>query len=98
MIDADGFDLSLLKNPPSRIVKVEVCAPLTVQVRYNDGVTGIVRFEASKLKGVFEPLNDPEFFARVGVYHGALAWPDELEFCADAIYMQVVRSGEWVLR
>lgn len=94
----DGWDLSTLKSPPARIVKVEVCAPLTVRVEFDDGVGGNVRFEESHLEGVFAPLKKPAFFDRAFNDHGALAWSEELDMCPDAIYMQIVKNGEWVLR
>jgi hypothetical protein len=95
---SEEWDLSLLKKPPARLKKVAVCGPHTVRVEFDDGVTGQVRFEESRLNGVFEPMRDPKFFAQAFIDHGALAWPGELDMCPDAIYMQVVKNGEWVLR
>ena len=94
----EGWDLTTLKSPPSRIVKVGVCGPLTVRVQFDDGVAGNVRFEESHLQGVFEPLKEPGFFGRAYNDHGALAWSEDLDMCPDAIYMQIVTTGEWVLR
>jgi hypothetical protein len=40
--------------------------------------------------GVFTPLSNPSFFAQVSVGHNgrALRWPGEIEFCADALWLQ----------
>ncbi len=91
-------DLALLRSRRPRIADVSVCAPHTVRVEYADGVVGNVSFQGAYLEGVFKPLSDPAFFAQVGLDHGALAWSDDLAFCADAIYLQVAKNGEWVLR
>ena len=46
------------------VVDVKPIAPLALEVRFADGTSGNVRFEASHLTGVFEPLRNEEFFRR----------------------------------
>ncbi len=53
-------------------------------MRFSDGLAGTVRFDSSYFTGVFEPLSDPQFFNRVFVDHGAVAWPGELDLAPDA--------------
>ncbi len=77
---------------------VEVTGPLTLLVRYRDGVEGIVRFEKSHLHGVFEPLNDPEFFSQAHVQDGAVTWSDEVDISPDNMHRHLYAFGEWVLR
>lgn len=38
--------------------------------------------------GVFEPLNDPAYFRRVGVNPeiGTIVWPNGADFCPDVLY------------
>ncbi len=53
------------------------------------------RFNLSPLfegSGVLERLRDPEFFARVGVVHGAVTWPDGTDLAPDALYMEASHS------
>jgi hypothetical protein len=46
--------------------------------------------------GVFAPLSDPSHFARfsIGERGRFLAWPDDLEFCADALWLEAHGKGE----
>jgi hypothetical protein len=80
------------------VVAVEPKAPLALAVRFQDGTEGTVRFEPSHLSGVFEALKDPEIFRQVRVDMGAVTWPGEIDLAPDAMYLEIKRSGEWVLR
>jgi hypothetical protein len=83
---------------PWNVVKVQVVAPLTLWVEHRDGVCGRVRFEPSHLTGVFEILQDPDYFARVDIAHGVVSWPDEMpDLAPDAMHDALARNGEWVL-
>ena len=83
---------------PWNVVKVEVVGPLTLWVEHRDGVAGHVRFEPSHLRGVFEVLKDPEYFAQVGIAHGAVSWPNEMpDLAPDAMHDEIAKNGEWIL-
>ncbi len=71
---------------------------LTLSVRFVDGLSGSVRFEPSRLRGVFEILKDPEFFKKAYVENGYVTWPGELDLAPDAMYREIKTHGEWVLR
>lgn len=80
------------------MVKVEVTGPLTLAVEFEDGLAGTVRFLPSHLRGVFAALQDPEYFARVGIAHGAVSWPNETpDLAPDAMHDEIAAKGEWVL-
>jgi Protein of unknown function (DUF2442) len=84
---------------PWNVVKVEVVGPLTLWVEHLDGVKGQVRFEPSHLRGVFEILKDPDYFAQVGIAHGAVSWPNEMpDLAPDNMHIHLQRDGEWVLQ
>lgn len=83
---------------PWNVVKVEVVGPLTLKVQHRDGVEGTVRFEESHLRGVFEKLRDPAYFAQVGIAHGAVSWPNEdPDLAPDNMHRHLKRDGEWIL-
>ena len=83
---------------PWNVVKVEVAGPLTLWVEHRDGVAGHVRFLPSALRNVFEVLRDPAYFARVGIAHGAVSWPNEMpDLAPDAMHDAIAAHGEWVL-
>lgn len=83
---------------PWNVVKVEVVGPLTLWVEHRDGVAGHVRFVDSKLRGVFEKLKDPAYFAQVGIANGAVSWPNEdPDLAPDNMHIHLARDGEWIL-
>ncbi|WP_425230519.1 DUF2442 domain-containing protein [Sphingomonas sp.] len=81
---------------PWSVVKVEVVGPLTLWVEHRDGVAGRVKFK--RLRGVFERLRDPSYFAQVGIANGTVSWPDEMpDLAPDAMHYEIARNGEWIL-
>ena len=80
------------------VVSVEPKAQLSLAVRFLDGTEGTVRFEPSHLSGVFASLNDPSFFRQARVEYGAVTWPGDVDLAPDAMYREIKRTGEWVLR
>lgn len=80
------------------VVSVEPNPPLALSVRFLDGTEGTVRFESSHLNGVFEALRDPEIFQQARIEFGAVTWPGEIDLAPDAMYREIRRAGEWILR
>lgn len=94
----DDDELITVGEPIWDVVKVEVAAPLTLAVEFEDGLKGRVRFEPSYLRGPFRRLADPEYFARVGAANGAVSWPNEQpDMAPDTMYDAIKVHGEWVL-
>jgi hypothetical protein len=93
------------KDPASRlrssldyhVVSVEVIEHLRLRVRFRDGLTGEVVLKESHLRGVFEPLKEPAFFAQVSCANGFVEWPDEIDLAPDAMHEEIVARGMWVL-
>jgi len=82
------------------VVSVDAIEPLTLHVRFDDGIEGKVRFEPSYLTGVWSLLRDPNYFKQVGLRHGAVSWPNETpDMCPDAMHAEIVKhNGDWVLQ
>jgi hypothetical protein len=62
-----------------------------LHLRFDDGVEGAVDLSADVGKGVFSIWRDPEAFARFRVEEGgrAIVWSDEVDACADALYLEI---------
>jgi hypothetical protein len=58
-------------------------------VRFKDGLTGRVRLRPDQLTGALAPLKDAQFFKRVFIDSGAVAWPGEIDLAPDAMYAQI---------
>jgi hypothetical protein len=72
-----------------RITRVEPESGYRLRLSFADGSVGIVDFTSTIGKGgVFAPMRDPAFFARVELHPSGrlISWPGELEFCADALW------------
>lgn len=61
-----------------------------IWVRYQDGVEGEVDLSENAGKGVFSAWRDRTFFENVHISpYGSIAWSDDIEICADSIYLEL---------
>jgi hypothetical protein len=61
-------------------------------VRFKDGLNGRVRLRRDELTGALAPLLDLNFFRRVYIDCGAVAWPGHIDLAPDAMYAQIARE------
>jgi hypothetical protein len=61
-------------------------------VRFKDGLKGHVRLHREDLTGALGPLLDTDFFGRVYIDSGAVAWPGDIDLAPDAMYAQVAHE------
>ena len=61
-------------------------------VRFKDGLSGRVRLHREDLTGALGPLLDVDFFRRVYIDSGAVAWPGDIDLAPDAMYAQVAHE------
>jgi hypothetical protein len=70
-----------------RIESVKPLPGYRLEVRFADGVHGVVDLSGELSGPVFEPLKDPAKFAEVGLDEdGAICWPNGADLAPDAIY------------
>jgi hypothetical protein len=71
-----------------KAVSVEVLRPYVVEVVFADGSAREIDLESELYGTVFEPLKDPEFFARVRVDEiaGVLTWPNGADLAPEFTY------------
>ena len=77
------------------IVQAIPLSEYKVSLIYSDGESVIVEFEPLiAMGGVYSALSDPGYFAQVSVgEHGRyIQWPGELNFCADALWLDAHSS------
>jgi len=73
-----------------RLTDVRPLLGYKLHLQYADGVAGDVDLSSLVGKGVFRLWNDPELFQRVSIGSGGeLRWSDEVDLCADALYLQI---------
>lgn len=71
------------------VTAVEVIGEYRLRLTFKDGIVGDVSFADREWKGVFEPLRDPERFAKVAIEFGTIVWPDDgLDMAPEPLYEQ----------
>lgn len=72
------------------VVGVAVLCDYVLRLLFDDGMVGDVDFSAEAWTGVFEPLRDPSYFAKVRVdsESGTIAWPNGLDMAPEPLYEQ----------
>jgi hypothetical protein len=75
------------------VTGVEVIGEYRLRLTFEDGTVGDVDFSGWTWSGVFEPLRDPEYFARVTVHSeaGTIVWPDGLDMAPEPLYAEARR-------
>jgi hypothetical protein len=71
------------------VVEVKPEPDYRLFVRFKDGLAGQVQLRREELTGALAPLLDEQFFERVFIDSGAVAWPGEIDLAPDAMYAQV---------
>ena len=90
----------LSTDVPWRVVDVRTLTGFKLAVQFADGTRGEVdvsRLVSGESAGVFARLRDPDVFAQVGIEHGAVTWPGEIDLAPDAMYDEIKANGRWVL-
>ena len=75
------------------VTAVEVIGDHELRLTFEDGVVGDVAFNGREWRGVFEPLADQEYFARVWVDPevGTIAWPNGVDMAPEPLYEAALR-------
>jgi hypothetical protein len=84
--------VSNTKIPPAMLKPTHVKAlpGYRLRIRYSDGFEGEVDLSNLVGQGVFTLWNDYAAFERVHIgEHGQIAWNEEIDLCADALYLQM---------
>ncbi len=75
------------------IVAVQYLGDYKLEITFSDGMKGIYdwgpRLTRAKAGGVFEPLKNPEYFAKVELWEGTIRWPNGADICPDVLYERV---------
>ncbi len=79
-----------------RVKSVSYLDAYRLELQFTDNTVGIIDFSEKVVGrgGVFQPLEDVEFFRQVVVDResGTLVWPNEVDFCPDGLYQ--LANGE----
>ena len=80
------------------VVKVKALKDYRLRLTFADGVEGIVDFaKLTPFDGVYEPLKDPVYFAKVRVRpeFGVIVWPNDADCDSEVLYYHVTGIKDW---
>ena len=78
----------------THVSRVEVRRPYRLWVEFADGVAGEIDLADRLFGTVFEPLKDPELFAKVEIDEfGAVCWPNGADLAPDALYLRLANRA-----
>ena len=74
-----------------RIAQAVATEGLKLRLTFENGVSGTVDFSELATSPLFGPLTNDEFFKSVSIIRDgrALAWGEELEICADSLFLRI---------
>ena len=74
----------------AKLRSVEARSGYKLFLAYENGLAGEADLSHLAGKGVFAAWDDPVFFEAVSLGpHGEIRWSDDLELCADGIYLKI---------
>jgi hypothetical protein len=82
-------------DPIVDVIAVEVIDDYRLRLTFADGTVGDADFNGREWRGVFEPLRNPAYFARVEVDHetGTIAWPNGADMAPEPLYEQARQNA-----
>ncbi len=81
-------------NEMIRPTLVQALPNYRIYVEFSDGTKGEVDLSDLAGKGVFEVWKDYKFFERVHLGdHREIKWNDEIELCADSLYLKLTEKS-----
>lgn len=80
-------------EPLVDVTAVEVIGEYRLRLTFADGIVGDVDFTRREWQGVFQPLAEPSYFARVTVDReaGTIAWPNGADMAPEPLYEEACR-------
>lgn len=72
------------------VTAVEVVGDHRLRLSFEDGMVAVIDFTAREWRGVFEPLRDPRYFARVALDEqlGTIVWPNGADMAPETLHAE----------
>ena len=74
------------------VIRAEHSGGLRILVTFNDGVENTIDFSEWLTGPIFEPLKEPEYFARFFLDGGTVAWPNGADIASETLYQRAKSS------
>jgi Protein of unknown function (DUF2442) len=81
------------------VTQVDVVESHRLRLRFEDGIEGELDFKGESWEGVFAPLADPDFFAKVIVDEelGTVVWPNGADIAPETLRASVIEGSPTLL-
>jgi hypothetical protein len=78
------------------VTAVELAGDHRLRLAFEDGSAGDIQFGDDDWFGVFEPLRDPAFFARVELDEemGTIVWPNGADIAPETLHVWATRGRD----
>jgi hypothetical protein len=75
---------------------IEVCsiAPRELSVRFEDGLSGVLRIDLSFCTGVFDSLRNDQMVGCAQLSNGVVVWPNGLDLAPDTMYHEIKQNPD----
>ena len=81
---------SRYQNKMVKPIDVKALEGYRIWIKFEDGIEGELDLSHHAGRGVFEAWNDRQFFEAVRLSrYQAIVWGDDMELCANALYMEL---------
>jgi Protein of unknown function (DUF2442) len=76
------------------VTAVKVVGDHRLRLAFEDGAEGEIDLSSWRWRGVFEPLEDPEYFGQVSLDEelGTIVWPNGADIAPETLHAWVVRG------
>jgi hypothetical protein len=76
-----------------KVIAVRYIGGYRLEITFSDGTKGIsdwsTKLARAKTGGIFEPLKNPAYFAKVELWEGTIRWPNGADICPEVLYERV---------
>ncbi len=79
-------------NP--RVIKVQPLADYKLLIDFSNGEQGV--YDCTHLLGfgIFQELQDKNYFQKAKAWDGTVVWPHEQDICPDTLYLDSMKNAE----
>ena len=75
------------------VIHAEYRGGYRIHVTFSDDSATTIDFERWLQGPIFEPLKDPEFFRRLFLEGGTVAWPNGADIAPETLYEEALSRG-----
>ena len=71
----------------NKVIFAQALSDWRIDVRFDDGTSGVISLADELFGPMFEPLRDPQYFAQLKIDEfGVICWPNGADLAPDALY------------